>query len=77
MNIFFKPYTFFFYRLVSLNLAWTGLSTEDLRVICRRFPKSLERLNISGCRNTLSDTRKYVLINVLVYVYSTVLSAFA
>ncbi|XP_027234734.1 S-phase kinase-associated protein 2 isoform X2 [Penaeus vannamei] len=43
-------------KLVSLNLAWTGLSSEDLRVICRRFPKSLERLNISGCRNTLSDT---------------------
>ncbi|XP_037773107.1 S-phase kinase-associated protein 2-like [Penaeus monodon] len=43
-------------KLVSLNLAWTGLSNEDLRIICRRFPKSLERLNISGCRNTLSDT---------------------
>ncbi|KAG7156322.1 S-phase kinase-associated protein 2-like [Homarus americanus] len=43
-------------RLQSLNLAWTGLCTEDLRMICRRFPASLERLNLSGCRSTLSDT---------------------
>ncbi|XP_064112761.1 S-phase kinase-associated protein 2-like [Macrobrachium nipponense] len=43
-------------RMQSLNLAWTGLSTEDLRVICRRFPSSLERLNISGCRSTLTDS---------------------
>ncbi|XP_045136945.1 S-phase kinase-associated protein 2-like [Portunus trituberculatus] len=43
-------------RLHCLNLAWTGLSSEDLRVICRRFPASLERLNLSGCRNTLSDS---------------------
>ncbi|KAK8744405.1 hypothetical protein OTU49_000778, partial [Cherax quadricarinatus] len=42
-------------RLQSLNLAWTALSAGDLGVICRRFPASLERLNISGCRNTLSD----------------------
>ncbi|XP_045615439.1 S-phase kinase-associated protein 2 isoform X2 [Procambarus clarkii] len=43
-------------RLQSLNLAWTGLCALDLSVICRRFPASLERLNISGCRSTLSDT---------------------
>ncbi|KAK3891774.1 hypothetical protein Pcinc_004353 [Petrolisthes cinctipes] len=43
-------------KLQSLNLAWTGLSAEDLRVVCRRFPHSLERLNISGCRSTLSDS---------------------
>lgn len=42
-------------RLQSVNLAWTGLTTEDLRMVCRRFPRSLERLNISGCRSTLTD----------------------
>lgn len=46
------------FRLHCLNLAWTGMSAEDLRVICRRFPSSLERLNLSGCRNSLTDSSK-------------------
>ncbi|XP_050726078.1 S-phase kinase-associated protein 2-like [Eriocheir sinensis] len=48
-------------KLQCLNLAWTGMSSEDLRVVCRRFPPSLERLNLSGCRNSLTDSHVRVL----------------
>ncbi|XP_076035199.1 S-phase kinase-associated protein 2-like [Oratosquilla oratoria] len=43
-------------KLQSVNLAWIGLTGEDLRAICHRFPPTIERLNLSGCKQTLTDT---------------------
>lgn len=42
-------------KLESWNLAWTDLSTEALQLLCSSAPKTLERINISGCRMTLKD----------------------
>ena len=43
--------------LRDLNLAWTDLSEEALAELCgpRGLPADLERLNLSGCRDTLTD----------------------
>ncbi|XP_046436845.1 S-phase kinase-associated protein 2-like [Daphnia pulex] len=42
-------------KLDSWNLAWTDLNSEALQLISTSAPKSLERINISGCRTTLKD----------------------
>lgn len=47
-------------KLDSWNLAWTDLSSEALELISTSAPKSLERINISGCRMTLRDERKFI-----------------
>lgn len=46
-------------KLDSWNLAWTELNSEDLDLICTSAPQALHRINISGCRLTLKDERKY------------------
>jgi F-box and leucine-rich repeat protein 1 (S-phase kinase-associated protein 2) len=44
-------------KLDSWNLAWTELKTEEVELICTTAPKSLHRINLSGCRLTLKDER--------------------
>lgn len=46
-------------KLESWNLAWTDLSTDALQLISTSAPQALERINISGCRVTLKDERKF------------------
>lgn len=46
-------------KLESWNLAWTDLSTDALQLISTSAPQALERINISGCRITLKDERKF------------------
>ena len=43
--------------LMELNLAWSELSADSLTTLCcqRKLPPNLERLNLSGCRDSLSD----------------------
>lgn len=47
-------------KLESWNLAWTDLSTEALQLLCSSAPKTLERINISGCRMTLKDESNFL-----------------
>ncbi|KAF7995075.1 hypothetical protein HCN44_004547 [Aphidius gifuensis] len=42
--------------LNSLNMAWCSLDSASIDRLCRSLPQSLTRLNISGCRKTLTDT---------------------
>ncbi|XP_017774518.1 PREDICTED: S-phase kinase-associated protein 2 isoform X2 [Nicrophorus vespilloides] len=46
-------------KLRELNLAWTFLSCPSIKLLCAQLPKTLDRLNISGCRKLLTDN--YVL----------------
>ncbi len=41
------------------------MSTECVDAFIKRVPKSLLRLNIAGCRKSLSDNRKYLSSNTL------------
>lgn len=45
-------------ELESWNLAWTDLSPRSLSLICTSAPELLRRINLSGCRITLKDSRK-------------------
>lgn len=51
-------------KLESWNLAWTDLSTEAIQLISTSAPQALERINISGCRMTLKDERKFKNITI-------------
>lgn len=44
-------------KLESWNLAWTELTTEAVQLLCTASPRSLQRINMSGCRLTLKDER--------------------
>ncbi len=48
-------------KLDSWNLAWTDLSLEALKLISTSAPQTIERINISGCRVTLKDERKFII----------------
>ncbi|KAJ9591618.1 hypothetical protein L9F63_001832, partial [Diploptera punctata] len=42
-------------KILSLNLGWTNMSVDTLDVLCTDLPHSLQRINMSGCRKTLTD----------------------
>ncbi|KDR21087.1 S-phase kinase-associated protein 2 isoform X2 [Zootermopsis nevadensis] len=42
-------------KLSALNVAWTDLSVAALNILCTKLPRSMQRINISGCRKTLTD----------------------
>ncbi|KAJ8681569.1 hypothetical protein QAD02_017361 [Eretmocerus hayati] len=42
-------------RLTSLNLAWCALDSESMEYLCQSLPPTITRLNIAGCRKTLTD----------------------
>lgn len=46
-----------------LNLAWTYLNVNSIQYICTNLPKTLDRLNISGCRKLLSDKNVFELVS--------------
>ncbi|KAJ6635588.1 S-phase kinase-associated protein 2 [Pseudolycoriella hygida] len=43
--------------LENLNISWTSLDTECIDALVKCVPRSLLRLNIAGCRKTLTDER--------------------
>ncbi|KAK0167573.1 hypothetical protein PV327_004952 [Microctonus hyperodae] len=42
-------------NLNALNIAWCSLNSETAALLCESMPPSVTRLNISGCRKTLTD----------------------
>ena len=49
------------FRLESLNIGWTGMTRGAVVYLLICLPSSLQRLNLSGCRETLQDEgNKYV-----------------
>jgi hypothetical protein len=61
---------FSFFRLSALNVAWTDLSVSALNTLCTELPRSMQRINISGCRKTLTDDRMYLLFTYLLLSFS-------
>lgn len=47
-----------FQKLLNLNISWTSLSHEALVVFCDTVTPTVLRLNISGCRKTMTDESK-------------------
>lgn len=47
------------FRLNALNLAWCALDSESMGYLCQSLPSSITRLNIAGCRKTLTDDSKF------------------
>ncbi|XP_015186565.1 PREDICTED: S-phase kinase-associated protein 2-like isoform X2 [Polistes dominula] len=41
--------------LTALNVAWCSLDADSVSLLCKYLPPVLERLNISGCRKTMTD----------------------
>ncbi|KAG5327600.1 SKP2 protein, partial [Pseudoatta argentina] len=41
--------------LTALNIAWCSLDNECITLLCRTLPKSITRLNLAGCRKTMTD----------------------
>ncbi|KAK2586549.1 hypothetical protein KPH14_011439 [Odynerus spinipes] len=41
--------------LTALNVAWCSLDAESVSLLCKSLPPSVTRLNISGCRKTMTD----------------------
>ncbi|XP_076643008.1 S-phase kinase-associated protein 2 isoform X1 [Halictus rubicundus] len=42
-------------RLNAVNMSWCSLDTESMTLLCRSLPRSVTRLNIAGCRKTMTD----------------------
>ncbi|XP_053994196.1 S-phase kinase-associated protein 2 [Hylaeus volcanicus] len=42
-------------NLNAVNMAWCGLDTESMTLLCKSLTPSVTRLNIAGCRKTMSD----------------------
>ncbi|XP_072757626.1 S-phase kinase-associated protein 2 [Anoplolepis gracilipes] len=42
-------------NLTVLNMAWCSLDSECMTLLCKTLPSSIIRLNIAGCRKTLTD----------------------
>ncbi|XP_011877535.1 PREDICTED: S-phase kinase-associated protein 2 isoform X2 [Vollenhovia emeryi] len=41
--------------LTALSLAWCSLDNECMALLCKTLPTSITRLNIAGCRKTMTD----------------------
>ncbi|XP_011702965.1 PREDICTED: S-phase kinase-associated protein 2 isoform X1 [Wasmannia auropunctata] len=41
--------------LTSLNIAWSSLDNECITLLCKTLPTSITRLNLAGCRKTMTD----------------------
>ncbi|XP_028523740.1 S-phase kinase-associated protein 2 isoform X6 [Apis cerana] len=42
-------------NLNAVNMAWCSLDTETMTLLCKSLPPSVTRLNIAGCRKTMTD----------------------
>ncbi|XP_071633405.1 S-phase kinase-associated protein 2 isoform X1 [Temnothorax longispinosus] len=41
--------------LTVLNMSWCSLDNECMTLLCKTLPTSITRLNVAGCRKTMSD----------------------
>lgn len=48
----------FFFSLTALNMAWCSLDNECMTLLCKTLPTSIIRLNLAGCRKTMTDESK-------------------
>lgn len=46
------------FSLTALNMSWCSLDNECMTALCRTLPSSITRLNIAGCRKTITDESK-------------------
>lgn len=46
--------------LTALNISWTNLTNENVEAIVTLITPAIMRLNISGCRRTLTDLSNYL-----------------
>ena len=51
-------------RLEALNISWAHLSRESVVALCKYLPKTLLKLNISGCKTTIFDSGNYDFIRL-------------
>ncbi|XP_070154127.1 S-phase kinase-associated protein 2 isoform X1 [Polyergus mexicanus] len=42
-------------NLIVLNMAWCSLDSECMTLLCKTLPSSIIRLNLAGCRKTMTD----------------------
>ncbi|XP_050453026.1 S-phase kinase-associated protein 2 isoform X1 [Cataglyphis hispanica] len=42
-------------NLTVLNMAWCSLDSECMTLLCKTLPSSILRLNLAGCRKTMTD----------------------
>ncbi|XP_011310534.1 S-phase kinase-associated protein 2 isoform X2 [Fopius arisanus] len=42
-------------NLNSVNMSWCSLSAKSITLLCQSLPGSITRLNISGCRKSMTD----------------------
>lgn len=47
------------FSLTALNMSWCSLDSECMTLLCKTLPTSITRLNIAGCRKTMTDESKY------------------
>lgn len=40
-------------------MAWCGLDADTMALLCTSLPSSVVRLNIAGCRKTITDDSEY------------------
>ncbi|XP_059611918.1 S-phase kinase-associated protein 2 [Phlebotomus argentipes] len=50
-------------RLQSLNISWTNLETESVAILVETMSLTILRLNIAGCRKTLTDEHLSTLVD--------------
>lgn len=55
--------------IVALNVSWTNLSNESVMTIVNTISPTLLRLNISGCRRSLTDSSKLRVLKFLKKYY--------
>ncbi|XP_063991790.1 S-phase kinase-associated protein 2 isoform X2 [Diachasmimorpha longicaudata] len=42
-------------NVTSLNVSWCSLEPDSISLLCSSLPRSVTRLNMSGCRKTMTD----------------------
>lgn len=52
------------FRLENFNISWTSLNTQSVDAFLEYVPRSLLRLNIAGCRKSLTDFRMFYYHNL-------------
>lgn len=48
-----------YFSLTVLNMAWCSLDSECMTLLCKTLPSSILRLNLAGCRKTMTDDSEY------------------
>lgn len=51
-------FLFFTHRLNALNISWTHMDSECVRAVVENIPINLMRLNVAGCRKSMTDECK-------------------